>query len=325
MFRSEARANGGPAVFAGNQLVGDHLAERLRREVRKATDLASGSANGNEHTRRRLTRLLALSGFAGVGRRNALSLRVEHHRLPIAGLAPALSGVRILQISDPHWPEHQDAAFEDALLTLVDATPHDLCVLTGDYRDLGFGPFDGALAALFRLRASVKTRMLAVFGNHDSILMAEPMRDMGIEVLVNQHTTFATADFPGSVLAVSGIDDPAYYGLHDIDAALAGIPASTPTLLLAHSPSVADEVSRRSVDACLCGHTHGGQIALPGGLAIVRHRGIPWDTLSGRWTRRGLAGYTSRGCGTSMLDARFFCPPEITLHELVEAEGLAAT
>ncbi len=272
-----------------------------------------------------------MSGLGAAGRRRARALRLEHHALRLDGLPPALEGVRVLQVSDPHWPETRDAAYESTLVELVAATAHDLCVLTGDYRDRGFGPFDGALGALAALRAVTAPRTLAILGNHDSLSMAAPMRALGIELLVNACSRVTWPGRGATPLVVAGTDDPAWYRLHDVAAATRDAPDGAPLLLLSHSPHVADAVARQHprVAACLCGHTHGGQICLPGGVPLGRRRGIPADTASGAWTRPRagggtLHGYTSRGCGTTLLDARFFCPPEITLHTLTGLTGAPA-
>jgi predicted MPP superfamily phosphohydrolase len=66
----------------------------------------------------------------------------------------------------------------------------------------------------------------------------------------------------------------------------------------------------------LSGHTHGGQICLPGGFVLIRNAPVPRHMLAGAWRHAGLQGYTSRGTGSCGVAARFFCPPEITLHVL---------
>ena len=270
-----------------------------------------------------LERALRLSGLAGPGRRNALDLRLVRHDLALDGLPVALDGLAVLQVGDPHWPEAGDAELERGILALVRETPHELLVLTGDCRDRSFGPFDGALRALARLREATAAPTLAVLGNHDSIRMAAPMRALGIEVLVNAHALVRFERRGGAALAVAGVDDPAYYRLHDPAAAVAGIAPGTPTLMLAHTPAVADRIARECPDvgACLAGHTHGGQVRLPGGVPVARRLGVAADTIAGPWSRPragggALHGYTTLGCGTSILDARFFCPPELVLHSL---------
>ena len=66
----------------------------------------------------------------------------------------------------------------------------------------------------------------------------------------------------------------------------------------------------------LCGHTHAGQICLPGGLPLMCNARCPRAFCRGNWTYHGMIGYTSAGSGSCVVDVRLNCPPEITLHQL---------
>jgi len=263
-------------------------------------------------------RLLALSGFGARGRGNARRLRIEHVEHTVRAARGSDAPLRILQLSDPHFPEIRDHGYEATLHAAIANTPHDVLVLTGDYRDRSVGPFDGALAALAHIIRASDAPVCAVLGNHDPAAIVEPLARLGVHALINRHVRIPLhAD--RVELAVAGVDDPSRYRLHDIHAALAGIPAGLPTVLLAHSPVVADVVPDDRVQLCLCGHTHGGQINAPGGRVLriaPAVREVAPDTVVGAWRRGALAGYTSAGTGTSVLDARFFCPPELVLHRV---------
>jgi hypothetical protein len=110
---------------------------------------------------------------------------------------------------------------------------------------------------------------------------------------------------------LAGVDD-VLKGRPDLAMALAGIPASECTILLAHEPDFADEASVMAVDLQLSGHSHGGQIWLPG-------LGAPWLPPLARRYPRGLYKirettlYTNVGLGTIHAPVRLNCPPEITL------------
>jgi len=69
----------------------------------------------------------------------------------------------------------------------------------------------------------------------------------------------------------------------------------------------------------LCGHTHGGQICLPGGYALTWDARCPRRLAAGAWSYGDMAGYTSVGSGSSVVNARLNCLPEITVHELRRA------
>jgi len=66
----------------------------------------------------------------------------------------------------------------------------------------------------------------------------------------------------------------------------------------------------------LCGHTHGGQIRLPGGIPLMTNADCPRRFCAGPWRHCHLQGYTSLGTGSSIIAARFNCPPEMTIHHL---------
>jgi len=271
--------------------------------------------NGRDPIRRVAETILSASGLTSAGRINALDLRLEQHQIALPGLPESLHGYRILQLSDLHIPESGDEQLLDGILKLASQTPHDLAVLTGDYRDRSFGPFDTAMSGMRQIRAALGDTAVAILGNHDSLSSVEPLESSGYHVLVNETLRI---DHQGAAFDLLGIDDPAYFGLHDLDTCLAA--STTPfQILLSHSPDSYAAAEKLGIDALLCGHTHGGQLCLPGGIAVRRNSSVPGSLISGSWRSGQLQGYTSRGAGTSIINARFFCPPELTLHTLITA------
>jgi predicted MPP superfamily phosphohydrolase len=117
-------------------------------------------------------------------------------------------------------------------------------------------------------------------------------------------------------IMLAGVDDPHFYKCHDLQKALSAVAPDQFVIMLSHSPEIASEASRCGVDFFLCGHTHGGQICLPGGIPIFANTSCNRRYVSGSWDCGAMQGYTSRGTGFSCAAARFFCPPEITLHTL---------
>ncbi len=296
-----------------NRWSDDFLELRLAREASRERHLV---ANGDP-IRRIAQAMLNLSGLRTAGRRRAVDLRLEHNTIALPGLPTALSGFRILQLSDLHIPETGDEELIQNITQLSANTQHDLAVLTGDYRDRSFGPFDMTLASMQQLRPALANMAVAILGNHDSINSVAPMESMGYRVLVNETMHIKHA---GAAFDLLGIDDPAYYQQHDLHACVAA--SSTPyRILLSHSPDPHNDAANLGIDALLCGHIHGGQLCLPGGIAIRRNSRVPSNLLSGAWRSGTLQGYTSRGAGTSIIDARCFCPPELTLHTLVAKSG----
>jgi uncharacterized protein len=253
---------------------------------------------------------LWLVGLLRRARRNALAFRVVENELPIAGLDAAFDGFRILHLTDLHVDIND--AFVPRLIEQLRGIDYDACVLTGDYRAKTFGPIDETIDGMRRLRAALADPIYAVLGNHDSIRFVPAFESFGISTLVNE-TVILRRD--KAALRVVGIDDAHWFRLDDIPHMVTQQPR-LPSLLLSHTPETYLRAEAAGFDAMLCGHTHGGQICLPGGYAITLDARIPRRLGRGAWRHGRMQGYTSPGVGTSIVDARLNCPPEITLHRL---------
>ena len=255
--------------------------------------------------------VLSTLGLRQRGQRNALNIELREHDVPVAKLPAAFDGFTVLHLTDLHVDI--SAGFMDALVERVRSLRYDLCVLTGDYRAKTHGPCDDALSGLRRLRAHLNAPVYAVLGNHDSIRMVAPMEAMGYQMLLNEWARIVVG---GDAIYLSGIDDAHYYQLQNFHRAAQDIPRGAVSILLSHTPEVYRLAAHADFDLMLCGHTHGGQICLPGGVPIVTDAGSPRHVARGSWRYHDMIGYTSVGAGCSILDARFNCPPEVTLHRL---------
>lgn len=227
-------------------------------------------------------------------------------------LPAAFEGFRILQLSDFHFdfiPELPSIVGE-----MVAQHPFDVCVLTGDFRGETTGPYEASLAFLKATRPCLGERVYAVLGNHDNVELMLSMPEIGIQVLMNQSLRL---EKDGASILLAGIDDPHYYRTHLLEDFAGELQAHGFAILLSHSPEAWREAAAAGFDLQLSGHTHGGQLCLPGGLPLVCHlEGCPRRMIRGRWQAGELQGYTSRGVGSSSLDLRLNCPPEITVHVL---------
>jgi len=183
-------------------------------------------------------------------------------------------------------------------------------VFTGDYRYRTFGPMDAALAGMQTVLRAIQRPAYAVLGNHDSLRMVPALERLGVRVLLNE----AAEARPG--LHLVGVDDPHYFRADNLEKACASLPDDAASVLLCHSPELYRQAAHCGLGLMLCGHTHGGQICLPGGVALTYNARCPRRLGRGAWRYHGLQGYTSPGAGACVVDARFNCPPEITLHEL---------
>jgi len=254
---------------------------------------------------------LRLALVLGRGRRNARRIVLRNNRIPLPGLPRAFDNFRILQISDLHLDMAPD--FPHVLIEAVRQVNYDLCVLTGDYRAETFGPYTAALDALQQVRTHLRGDVYAVLGNHDTLCMVPAMEAMNIRMLLNEQVPI---ERQGEVIHLAGIDDPHYYRADNLEKAADAIPDGAISILLAHSPEIYQHAAHADFNVMLCGHTHAGQICLPGGLPLMCNARCPRAFCRGGWTYHGMIGYTSAGSGSCMVDVRLNCPPEITLHQL---------
>lgn len=257
---------------------------------------------------------LRLALLHGRARRNARRIELRHNVVPLPGLPVAFEDYTILQISDLHLDMAPD--FPHTLIEAVREVDYDLCVLTGDLRGETFGPYDAALTAMQQVRTHLKGEVYGILGNHDTICMVPGLEAMGIRMLLNEHVTVERGD---GQIYLAGIDDPHYYRADNLEKASNDIPDGTVSILLAHSPEIYRHAAHADFSLMLCGHTHAGQICLPGGMPLMCNASCPRDFCSGVWSYQTMAGYTSAGSGASVVDVRLNCPPEITLHHLRSA------
>jgi predicted MPP superfamily phosphohydrolase len=247
----------------------------------------------------------------GRGRRNARRIQLRENTVSLAGLPAAFDGYRMLHISDLHLDMAGD--IPAALIEAVAPLQYDACVLTGDFRAQTFGPYDAALEALAEVVAHLTAPVFGVLGNHDTIQMVPCMEQLGIQMLLNESVALEHRD--GTVF-LAGIDDPHYYRADNLEKASAAIPDDATSILLAHSPEIFRHAAYAGFDLMLSGHTHAGQICLPGGRPLMCNARCPRFVCAGAWQFEKLQGYTSAGSGVSVVDVRFNCPPEVTLHVL---------
>ena len=260
--------------------------------------------------------LLRCTGLYGRGRRNARRIRLVRNPVVLPRLPRGFEGFRILHLSDLHLDMADD--FAHAVVTAVRDLEYDLCVMTGDFRARTYGPIDAAMAALAEVRTFLSDPVYAVLGNHDSIRMVPAMEDMGIRLLLNESVRLQRR---GDRLYLAGVDDPHYHRVDNLEGAARDIPEQACAILLSHTPEIHRNAAYAGFDLMLCGHTHGGQICLPGGIPLSCNVRAPRALCTGNWRFRGLQGYTSAGTGSCVVDVRFNCPPEVALHELVSAGG----
>ena len=254
---------------------------------------------------------LRLMLLHGRGLRNARKLAVRHNHIQVSGLPAVFNDYTILQISDLHIDMAPD--FPDVLIKALHQVEYDLCVLTGDFRAETYGPYDKTLEAMQQVREHLQGDVYGVLGNHDTICMVPGLESMGVNMLLNEQVALQRG---GDAIYLAGIDDPHYYRADNLEKAADLIPDDAVSILLAHSPEIYRNASHADFNILLCGHTHGGQICLPGNIPVICNARCPRAFCRGAWQYREMVGYTSVGSGACIVDVRINCPPEITLHHL---------
>ena len=263
------------------------------------------------------------------------SLSVEHLHIPVVGLPAHLAGIKLVQLSDFHY---DGLRLSDSLLTQAIATANslnpDLVLLTGDYITDNPQPVAGLVKHLRNLTA--KRGVYAVLGNHDLYWrgarekVQHSLESVGVRVLWNE------VCFPlGEGLAMVGLAD---YWSQEFQPAgvFEQIEPHTPRIVLSHNPDSAADMTQWRIDLQLSGHTHGGQVVIPGVGPIIgklhqwRKQYFPaweercekivehWEWSAGLHQVGKNWLYINRGLGT-YLPGRLFCPPELTVFTLQPA------
>jgi predicted MPP superfamily phosphohydrolase len=257
-----------------------------------------------------MTWVFKATGLYAQGVRNTLDVRLEQETFHFATLPPSFDGFRILLLTDLHLDGLDELT--DAIADKIKDLEVDLCLIGGDIRMEVYGAIAPSLRCLRRLFGHIRSKygIFGILGNHDCIEMVPDLEETGMLMLVNDSQAVEQHD---EKIWIIGIDDPHYYKCHDLDMAFRGAPAEGFKILLAHSPEAYFEAVPFQPQLYLCGHTHGGQICLPGKGPLYTNSRAPRFTAVGRWTYRDMIGYTSRGTGASGVPIRYNCQGEITL------------
>lgn len=291
--------------------------------------------------RRQATAALATVGLAAAAYGAGIERRwYALRRVRLDGALRAGPPLRILHVSDLHFapPQRHRVAFVRRLADL----DYDLAVATGDL--LGAEGSEAPLVDALRPLTADGRPGLVVLGSNDwyapapktpLVYFQDPeRRDYGPRLdtpaLVDGlertgwrvlRTGRDEVEVTGRRIAVGAVDDP---HLHEtvipapaeIAAPRAGVDLA---LGLVHAPYVAalDALVESGHDVLLAGHTHGGQVRVPGFGALVANCDLPLDRARGASRYRGRWLHVSAGLGHSRYaPVRFACRPEATLLEL---------
>lgn len=222
-------------------------------------------------------------------------------------LPAAFEGYRILHLTDLHL-EMAPELVSMSLACLPDRH-FDLVAITGDFRDAA--PYDQLADDLGRLLAGLSATdgVIATLGNHDSAEALPLLDKLQVRVLCNES---AVIEQGGAKAVVTALDDSHYY-YHETAVKALTLPYAGYKILLAHTPDFYSWGRACGYRLYLCGHTHGGQICLPGGKPLLLHTIAPAEVVAEPWQQGAMLGFTGRGLGYSRLAIRSFCQPEIAV------------
>ena len=281
------------------------IAQKLtRRSFLKRASLGAG------------TLAIGLAGYSGLIEPNEID--VTKLELKIGRLPPAFDGFRLVLISDLHFGPYTGAREIGAAVQTANQLKPDVVTLLGDFvTEPLFGTsLRGATKAepcaqvLSELKSPVGS--FAVLGNHDYAtdpdFVADALKSHGISLLRNASQMI---EREGTRLWLLGVND-AMMRQADLEQALRGMPPRETKILLAHEPDFADEASQYGIDVQFSGHSHGGQVKVPG-LHPFWLPPMARRYYRGYYRVRELQLYTNRGIGTVALPFRFCAPPEVTL------------
>lgn len=259
-------------------------------------------------------------------------LELNRHDVPVRGLPQAFAGLRIVQMSDFHAGRHVPSAYLDEAVDLTLSLEPDVVVLTGDFVHKGYQHVERVAQDLGRLNAPLG--VFAVLGNHDFSVrnalgirrhpdlheaIAAALRRRGIRILRNE--THAL-ERDGQHLYLTGVDD-LWSRAMDLDRSFAGLCPHTPRVVLAHNPLTIERLGDRRCDLMLSGHTHGGQVKLPGiGRVALGPKGRRF--AAGMYSVGNSALYVNKGVGCG-LRIRYGVRPEVALLTLTPSAPIATT
>ena len=259
---------------------------------------------------------LRVTGTLRLGLANAAKVELRRNVVRLARLPAAFDGFTILHLSDLHADLSGPAMRRAA--ELARDLDYDLCVLTGDFR----GARSRRLQTVPRSgRAPARSAARRPLRGARQPRLRSPWFPTSRRSASGFFSTKARCSSAGSAsIWLAGVDDAHFFRADNMEKAAADIPQGGVSVLLSHTPEIYRQAAHAGFDLMLSGHTHGGQICLPGGVPILLEANLPRAFAAGAWRHAGMAGYTSVGAGSCVVPVRFNNRPEITLHRLVRGE-----
>jgi len=239
-------------------------------------------------------------------------LEWNRYTLRLPGRSDGDQPLRIIHLTDlhagPEWLEGYDA-----ILAAVRESKPDLILFTGDFVDKRAHFPDAAVTARrFFNQLSAGLGVWAVLGNHDPVELGDMLGDWGVQHLRQRHVVIDAGARKIELIGLPGNsrEDLSYEFLESLSPQ-SPRHADHVRIVLAHFPDLIDAAAELKPDIFLAGHTHGGQICLPGRIPILRHAMLARKLCSGVHRHRDAWLVVNRGIGFTGVSLRLFCPSEV--------------
>lgn len=240
-------------------------------------------------------------------------VRVVRHRLVSEKWPRGCPPLRLAFASDLHAGPTTHPSLLDAAASALVAAAADVLLLGGDYVFLSSERIAEVADRVARVPAPLGR--FGVMGNHDlwadDRAITRALTGAGVRVMVNEH---AALPEPFDHVSICGLDDP-WTGIRDQEAALRD--ARPFRIVLVHAPEALLDLEHARFDLAVCGHTHGGHIALPGGIPIVAPGPLSRRYAHGRFDLgAGKTMIVSRGVGATEVPLRWNAEPDVLVIEI---------
>ena len=260
---------------------------------------------------------LAACGIGGYSFWESGALEPRALTVRLSGLPAGFDGCRIAFLADLHHGWFITREYLSGAIRLASSLQPDLILLGGDYVDSHSTYIAPVMEELGKLKAPLG--VFAVQGNRDirvnRILTARELERQGIRELTNQGCWL---ERNGSRLWLCGIDDSTI-GRPDLTAIMSGLPSDAVAISISHNPDVAEVLPDPRIRLICCGHTHGGQVNLPGIGPIFIPSAFGHKYAQGLVQAPRTKVFVTSGVGAAFPPLRFRCPPEVALLTLARA------
>ncbi len=240
---------------------------------------------------------------------DAVGFEWNRFDLPIDHLPAELDGFRILHLSDIHCQPHWQTAYDD-LIDRLNTNEPDLILVTGDIVDYIDRP-DLCLPTAWKFLSLLRAPagVLGIRGNHDRTVRPGELSGTPLRLIDGQRLVIPARTKMLELIAAPGPEREDYPPGFEKN-----FPDKTPgipRIVLSHYPDHIRKMKSLKPDIFLSGHTHGGQVNLPGSIPLLRHDSLPIKYFMGVHRYQDIWFIINRGLGFSTLPIRIFCPAEV--------------